>query len=156
MKVPGFSIDFRLTVFYEGERWLYFSPLSYTDADVIVICYSVSDPESLDNVLERWLPEVRHFCPGRPIVLVGNKVDLRPTSTGNPDGDDVIVTSRNFRPEHASVERGERVAEEIGPRRLIECSAKTRYRVRDVFLAATSAAVNARRQRHKLTTCCVL
>jgi len=27
--------------------------------------------------LEKWVPEVRHFCPKVPIVLIGNKKDLR-------------------------------------------------------------------------------
>jgi len=120
------------------------------DADVIIICYSVSNPDSLGNVIERWIPEVRHFCPSLPVILAGNKVDLRP-SAGNPGGggDEVTVTSGNSRAEHVSRARGEKLAEEIGALRLIECSAKTRHGVRDVFLAAASAAVNVRRHRHR-------
>ena len=48
-------------------------PLSYSDADVILMCFSVESPDSLDNISEKWLPEVQHFCPHVPIVLVGNK-----------------------------------------------------------------------------------
>ncbi|VDQ01079.1 unnamed protein product [Trichobilharzia regenti] len=34
-------------------------------------------PDSLANIKEKWIPEVKHFCPDVPIVLVGNKSDLR-------------------------------------------------------------------------------
>lgn len=33
--------------------------------------------DSLDNITEKWYPEVKHFCPNVPIILVGNKQDLR-------------------------------------------------------------------------------
>jgi len=124
------------------------------DADVVIICYSVCNPDSLDNVLERWLPEVRHFCPRRPIILAGNKTDLRPSV-----GDDVTVTTGNSRrPAYVSRVRGEKVAEEIGALRLIECSAKTGHGVHEVFLAAASAAVNVQRhrRRHKHDSCTAL
>jgi len=52
-------------------------PLSYPDTDVIIICYDISNPDSLTNIPEKWLPEVKHFCPNAPILLVGNKKDLR-------------------------------------------------------------------------------
>lgn len=32
---------------------------------------------SLENIPEKWTPEVKHFCPNVPIILVGNKKDLR-------------------------------------------------------------------------------
>ena len=35
------------------------------------------DRESLKNVLEKWLPEVRQYRPNVPMVLVGTKKDLR-------------------------------------------------------------------------------
>jgi len=122
------------------------------DADVVVVCYSVANPISLDNIRERWLPEVRHFCPRRPVILAANKVDLRE----NPG-----ATSGNARrPECVSRVRGEKLAEEIGAVKLVECSAKTRHAVRDVFLAAAAAAVDVRRHqrriRHKPDNCCLL
>ena len=132
------------------------------DADVIIISYSVCSPDSLDNVLERWLPEVRHFCPRRPIILAGNKTDLRPSAGDDvkmtSPGDDVKVTTGNPRPAYVSRVRGEKVAEEIGALRLIECSAKTGHGVREVFLAAASAAVSVQRhrRRHKRDNCAVL
>jgi Ras family protein A len=52
-------------------------PLSYPDSHVILICYAVDSPDSLDNVQEKWISEVLHFCAGLPIILVGLKRDLR-------------------------------------------------------------------------------
>jgi hypothetical protein len=48
-------------------------PLSYPDTDVILMCFSVDSPDSLENIPEKWTPEVKHFCPNVPIILVGNK-----------------------------------------------------------------------------------
>lgn len=31
----------------------------------------------VENIPEKWTPEVKHFCPSVPIILVGNKKDLR-------------------------------------------------------------------------------
>ena len=34
-------------------------------------------PDSLANVEAQWSKEVKHFCKGVPVILVGNKTDLR-------------------------------------------------------------------------------
>lgn len=34
-------------------------------------------PICAENIPEKWTPEVKHFCPNVPIILVGNKKDLR-------------------------------------------------------------------------------
>lgn len=34
-------------------------PLSYPDTDVILMCFSVDSPDSLENIPEKWTPEVR-------------------------------------------------------------------------------------------------
>ena len=71
---------------YQLSLYIYFAgdagydrvrPLSYTDADLIMVCFSVSDPESMDNVVSKWVPEVREHCPKQPIMLVGCKTDMR-------------------------------------------------------------------------------
>lgn len=56
-------------------------PLSYPDTHVILMCFSIDSPDSLENIPEKWTPEVRHFCPNVPIILVGNKKDLRNDTT---------------------------------------------------------------------------
>ncbi|KAJ6642441.1 Ras-like GTP-binding protein RHO [Pseudolycoriella hygida] len=53
-------------------------PLSYPEVDAIILCFSIDSRESSQNILELWLPEIRHFCTNKvPIVLVGCKIDLR-------------------------------------------------------------------------------
>jgi len=85
-------------------------------------------------------------------------VDLRPpvTSAGNTAGDDVTVTSRSVMSKYVSREEGEKMADEIGAVRLIECSAKTHHGVRDVFSAAASAAIDVRRHHLKHNNCVIL
>lgn len=55
-------------------------PLSYQHASVILLCFSVDNRQSLENVKERWFPELQKHCPEVPIILVGNKKDLREDS----------------------------------------------------------------------------
>ena len=34
-------------------------PLSYPDTDVILMCFAIDNPDSLENIPEKWTPEVR-------------------------------------------------------------------------------------------------
>ncbi|XP_052776699.1 ras-related protein ced-10-like [Mya arenaria] len=66
-------------------------PLSYTGTDVFFICFDLSRPSSFENVEPIWLPEVRHYCPDIPIVLVGCKADL-PSAVSAADIDKLTKT----------------------------------------------------------------
>ena len=46
-------------------------PLSYPLTNVLLLCFSVVSPSSLENVREKWLPEITHYCPDTPYLLVG-------------------------------------------------------------------------------------
>lgn len=115
-------------------------PLSYPDTDVILMCYSIDSPDSLENIPEKWTPEVKHFCPSVPIILVGNKKDLR-----NDD-----YTRRELgkmKQEPVKTEEGRDMATRIGAFDFIECSAKTKDGVREVFETATRAALKVKKTK---------
>ena len=40
-------------------------PLSYANANVFLLCFSVISPVSFENVTAKWYPELMHFCPGK-------------------------------------------------------------------------------------------
>lgn len=52
-------------------------PLSYPQTDVFVVCFDVASRSSFENVTEKWVPELRHFVPEAPILLLVTKTDLR-------------------------------------------------------------------------------
>jgi len=123
-------------------------PLSYPDTDVILMCFSIDQPDSLENIPEKWVPEVKHFCPNVPIVLVGNKKDLR--------NDDYTIRdlARN-KQQPVSYSEGEQMASRIGAKAYLECSALTKDGVRQVFEKATQAALQ-QKQRKKGGSGCQL
>nr|AGM32474.1 Rho-related GTP-binding protein [Coptotermes formosanus] len=51
--------------------------LCYPDSDVFLVCFSVINPTSFQNVSKKWLPEIRRVCPKAPIILVGTQSDRR-------------------------------------------------------------------------------
>ncbi len=62
-------------------------PLSYPNTDVVLVCFSVTSRDSYVNAEQKWIPEIRHYCPGAKILVVGTKSDLRPRRRG-PDDED--------------------------------------------------------------------
>ena len=42
-----------------------------------MLCFSIVNPSSFENISAKWYPEVSHHCPYTPNILVGTKVDLR-------------------------------------------------------------------------------
>jgi small GTP-binding protein len=51
--------------------------LSYPDTDAFIVCFSLNSPDSLDNVLSKWYPELSSSTESKPnIILVGTKADL--------------------------------------------------------------------------------
>jgi len=123
-------------------------PLSYPDTDVILMCFSIDQPDSLENIPEKWVPEVKHFCPNVPIVLVGNKKDLR-------NDDYTIRDLQRNKQSPVTFNEGEQMASRIGAKAYLECSALTKDGVRAVFEAATRAALQ-RKQVKKSKNCTLI
>lgn len=112
-------------------------PLSYPDTDVILMCFSVDSPDSLENIPEKWVPEVKHFCPNVPIILVANKKDLR-------NDEHIRNELARMKQEPVRTEDGRAMAVRISAYEYLECSAKTKDGVREVFETATRAALQKR------------
>ena len=98
------------------------------------MCFGIDSPDSFNNITEKWHPEVKHFCPNISFVLVGNKKDLR---TDEKTKSDLI----KMRQEPVKTEQGKSLANKIGAYAYLECSAKTREGVNEVFETATRAAM---------------
>lgn len=125
-------------------------PLSYPDTHVVLICISVDSPDSLQNVYEKWIQEVKHFCPGLPVVLIGCKKDLR-----NDEGTKRKLWESMGR--HPLTEQdGMNAARELGLDAYLECSAKTGEGVKAVFEEATKISLDRANSGHDPKKPCVI
>ncbi|XP_040275400.1 rho-related BTB domain-containing protein 2-like isoform X4 [Bufo bufo] len=117
---------------------------AYGRSDVVVLCFSLANPYSLRHVKSMWLPEIKHFCPRTPVVLVGCQLDLRYA--------DLDAVNRARRPlakpikptDILSPETGHEVAKELGIP-YYETSVVAQFGVKDVFDNAIRAALISRR-----------
>ncbi|XP_006640291.1 rho-related GTP-binding protein RhoF [Lepisosteus oculatus] len=128
-------------------------PLSYQNANLVLVCYDVTSPTSFDNVLIKWYPEVNHFCRGVPIILIGCKTDLRK---------DKERTRKLRALDQAPITyiQGQETGRQINAEMYLECSAKYRENVEDIFKEATRVALagirKARHPRKKNRSCEIL
>ncbi|XP_072049964.1 rho-related protein racG-like [Amphiura filiformis] len=101
-------------------------PLSYPLTDVFLVCFSVVQPASFENVSAKWIPEITSHNPNTPYLLVAMKIDLRDNKEEIKrllrDG---IKYHRNIK-EPISTPKGELLANKIGAAKYVECSALTR------------------------------
>jgi len=127
-------------------------PLSYPETDLIFVCFAIDCPNSLENVMdkvrptlracincdsqltcEQWYPEVLHFCPYTPLILVGLKSDLRYKKTCID-----MLKTQGLTP--VTTEQGLAVAQKMGAQ-YMECSSKEMKGVEEIFERAILTVV---------------
>jgi len=91
-------------------------PLSYRNTDIFLVVFAVDSDASYSNVKTKWVPELKHYSPEIPYVMVATKVDLRSTSASAISG-----------------AKGQQLANEVGALAYLECSARTNTNVKGVF-----------------------
>ncbi|KAI5116241.1 hypothetical protein M0805_001235 [Coniferiporia weirii] len=148
VEVDGKHVELALWDTAGQEDYDRLRPLSYPDSHVILICFAIDSPDSLDNVQEKWHSEVTHFCQGLPVLLVGCKKDLRRDPR-------TIEELRKTSQRPVTPEEGSAVAQKINAKQYIECSARTGEGVREVFQYATRFALLSNK-RQKPTKCVVV
>jgi len=104
-------------------------PLSYSGSDIVFICFSLVDEDSLDNTRDKWLPEVQEHLSEVSIFLVGLKADLRDEMP-----DQAVPT-----------ERGEALVGDLGASQYWEVSAKAHMNVDELFNAAIDVVLKKRK-----------
>jgi len=148
IEVDGRPIELALWDTAGQEDYDRLRPLSYPDTDVLLVCFSIANPDSLSNVTEKWQSEIMHFCPKVPIILVGTKKDLRYDPTTMEE-----LSEMKLKP--VSTEQGQHIASVIGARAYHECSARTREGVREVFESAALATIR-KQSMHIRKGCAIL
>ncbi|CAM6034857.1 unnamed protein product [Sphagnum compactum] len=138
--VDGNTVNLGLWDTAGQEDYNRLRPLSYRGADVFLLAFSLISRASYENISKKWIPELRHYAPSVPIILVGTKLDLR---------DD-----RQFFADHPgtspiSTPQGEELRKAIGAASYIECSSKTQQNVKAVFDAAIKVVLQPPKQTKK-------
>ena len=85
--------------------------------DVVLLCFSLDEPTSLQNAKEKWFPMINMNNAKVNIILVGLKLDLKTMMDTN-------LSLPN---------EGENIAKELGCKRYLECSAKLQRGIGVVF-----------------------
>lgn len=110
-------------------------PLSYPGADVVLLCFSTVSQASYDAIRDKWAPEVNHYIPEVPHILVGTKIDLREAQHPDPN-------SGKFEP--ITLEMGQSMAKQIKASKYLEVSSKTRQGLEEVFAQAIDLVLEMR------------
>ncbi|KAI9728119.1 MAG: Rho GTPase [Chrysothrix sp. TS-e1954] len=108
-------------------------PLSYPETDLLFVCFAIDCPASLENVMDKWYPEVLHFCPTTPVVLLGLKSDLRQNRKCID-----MLRCQGLTP--VTQEQGRSVASRMNAT-YMECSSREMKGVHQIFERAITIAV---------------
>ena len=124
-------------------------PLSYPQTNVFLVCFSVVSPTSFENVANRWAPEIEHYCPGVPKILIGTKLDLL-----NDEATIEELKEKNLAP--ITQQQGEAMQRKIGAVAYMECSALTQRGLKQVFDEAIRRVLSDPKFMKKMEKGCTL
>lgn len=132
VEVDGKLINFALWDTAGQEEYSRLRALSYPETDVFLLCFSVVSPSSFENIRTKWNPEVSHHCPEAKLMLVGTKIDLR---------EDKETLDKLKKEKLPTYEDGVKLAQTIGAKMYLECSALTQEGLKRVFEEAIRAVI---------------
>ena len=147
----GFGIQVKKQIFFISQKYklsffispIYIAgqeeydrlrPLSYANANVFLLCFSIVNPTSFTNIEAKWYKEVLHYAPNVPLILVGTKLDLR------EDMETIEKLSKSGA-KPVTPEQGVELGKKIKAFKYMECSAMKRDGLKDVFDQAIVAVL---------------
>ena len=96
-------------------------------ANVIAVIYAVDDEKTFNRLGSHWLPYIRSLAVNVPVVIVGNKIDIRGADMNNPQLEETILPLMS---DFKEVET------------CVECSAKELVNIAEVFYFAQKAVLH--------------
>eukprot|EP01048_Picozoa_sp_COSAG05_P017834 COSAG05_NODE_2505_length_2973_cov_1.820111_1_plen_312_part_00 len=135
LMVDGIPIQLELWDTAGQEEYDRVRPLSYPNTDIFLLVFSVASRASFVNIQTKWIPELLSQplvdLSMSKVILVGCKTDLRTDqfAAASPEGSMV------------SPEEGQELARQIAATRYMECSAKTREGLKQVYDEAIRASL---------------
>nr|XP_010915861.1 rac-like GTP-binding protein 2 isoform X2 [Elaeis guineensis] len=141
VSVDGSIVNLGLWDTAGQEDYSRLRPLSYRGADIFILAFSLISRASYENVLKKWMPELRRFAPNVPVVLVGAKLDLREDKGFLADhpGASVITSAQ-----------GEELRRHIGAAAYIECSSKTQQNIKAIFDTAIKVVLQPPQRKNMM------
>uniref|UniRef100_A0A1L8EH05 Putative rho n=1 Tax=Haematobia irritans TaxID=7368 RepID=A0A1L8EH05_HAEIR len=118
-------------------------PFDYGDTDIFLLCFSVEETNALENLKRRWLPEIRHYCPNVPVIVIATKIDLR----------------EHTRIQCITRDQGLALAKEVNALEYMECSTHNGMGIQEIFEFVASYTTKQRSNRDKNashTKCCLM
>ena len=146
MLIDGHAVNLELWDTAGQDDFDNIRPISYPKTDICLVCFSLINRFSYNNVKEKWYPEVRRFAPQAPVILVGTKLDERENKKLR-DGQRSVVTQAD----------GLQLRDDISAIMYFECSAITDHGVRAIFEHAVRVVLDRRKRGEKQSKhCCVI
>ena len=115
--------------------------MAYDGCDGVIVCFDLTDRDTLDSVESKWLPELSKRCPGVPFYIVGCKRDAM------CEGTEGCVCGAN-----CCVQTEKEVMELIertGTVAYIECSARSSENVVTLFKVASETVTACKKTSAK-------
>jgi small GTP-binding protein len=116
--------------------------LSYTNANVFLLVFSLESPSSFENIARKWLKEVRATKPSTPCIIIGAKSDLR-------EDEGVIAELKSLGKSILSKEEYEKQSYEMGAVKYLECSAAAQLNLEIVLDEAVRAVRKAEEEQRR-------
>ncbi|KAI7887708.1 small GTPase superfamily [Mucor mucedo] len=142
--VDGKTIELSIWDTAGQEEFDRLRSLSYNDTHVIIVCFSIDNKDSLENIPNKWIEELQEGCPQAKTILVALKCDLR----------DDEVALKKIRP--ILYEEGLEVAKSIHAIRYLECSAKHNRGVKECFEQAAKVSTSVHLNEDSEKQSCII
>lgn len=116
----------------------------YANADLFLLCFSVTNPHSLDKIEKYWIFDIRKQNKTTPVILLGLKSDLRE--------ENLLDNQKPSTPifESVSVSKAEEMKEKINAADYIECSSLQQLKIKEVIKSCIKVVGDHRKKMQQI------